>query len=53
MLKIGYPWHHFQLFSVFFKQPLQFPQQIDVKNVKQKYIAGIRTLNLQIMSLLL
>ena len=47
-------WANPGLFFVYFrlfKQTLQFLQQINVKNVHPVYSAGIRTLNLQNMSL--
>ena len=49
-LKMGHPRPLFRLFSVFFKQTLQFLQY--VKNVHPVYGAGIRTHDLQNMSLL-
>ena len=43
----------FRLFSVFFKQtPMQFLQRSNVKNIHPVYGAGIRTHDLENMSLL-
>ena len=52
---VSYEWAIPGLFLVYFhllKQTLQFLQQINVKNVQPIYSAGIRTHNLQNMSLL-
>ena len=47
---MGLTRHLFRLFSVFFKQTIQFLQQINVKNVKSG--AGIQTHDLWNVSLL-
>ena len=49
---MGHPRPLFSLSSVFFKQTLQFLQQINVKNVHPVYDTGIRTLDRQIASLI-
>ena len=50
---VTYMGHHRPLFIfVFFKQTLQFLQQINVKNVHPVYSAGIRTHNIQNLSLI-
>ena len=53
-LKMGQTRPLFRLFSVFFKQTIQFLQQINVKkcHVHPVYGAGIRTHDLWIVSLL-
>ena len=48
--KMGQPRPLFRLFSVFFKQTMQFLQQINVKHVHPVYGAGIQTHNLSNMS---
>ena len=42
-LKTGHHRHRFCLFLVFFKQTLQFLQQINVKNLHQVSGVGIQT----------
>ena len=50
--KMGQPRPLFNLFSVFFKQTIQFLQQINVKKCPSSIQSGIQTHDLQNMSLL-
>ena len=50
--KLDHPRHIFHLYLAFFKQTLQFLQQINVKNVHPVYGAGIQTHDFKNMSLL-
>ena len=52
-LLMGHPRLLFHLFSDFFKQTIQILQQINVKNVHPVACAGIQTLDLLFISLLL